>query len=87
MYKIIASDIKDGAILEREDGSLCYSSLWPPVREEELREFREDEVEEYIEDGFVAHTPPTPVEKLEDWPAAAAAYEKRYKESHASAAA
>lgn len=89
MYEIIASDEGDGAILrKKKDGKLCYSSLWMPILEKNLQGFREGQVKVYIDrSGFIPHNPPTPVEKLEDWPKAATEYEERYKKAHATAAA
>ena len=89
MYQIIASDMKDGAILRKEDGKLCYSSLWMQgmrVTEEDLQGFREGAVEGDIEDGYVPHVPPTIVEKLEDWPKAATEYEEHYRKTHTTVA-
>lgn len=81
MYKIIAADSKEGAILQKENGEFCFYSLWFfPVREKWLQGFREGEIEVFIERGAVIrHTPPTLVEKLEDWPKVAAEYEAAHK--------
>jgi len=90
MYYIIASCGDEGAILKKDD-KLCYSwgpAIWEPVAEKNLQGFREGEIDVYVErSGFIRHTPPTPVEKLEDWPVAAAEYEERYKKAHATRAA
>lgn len=89
MYQIIASHGNRGAILKKDD-KLCYSwgpDIWEPISEKNLQGFREGEIEGYIEDGYIPHTPPTSVEKLEDWPKAAAEYEERYKKTHATAVA
>jgi len=83
MYKIIASDSnpRGGAILQKENGEFCFSHLMLPVREEWLQGFREGEIKVFIErDKLVPHTPPTVVEKLEDWPKVAAEYEKQWHE-------
>ena len=90
MYKIIASDSNPrcGAILQKENGEFCFSSLMLPVREELLQGFREGEINVFIErDKLVPHTPPTVVEKLEDWPKAAAEYEEHYRKTHITVAA
>lgn len=90
MYEIIASHGNRGAILKK-DGKLCYSwgpDIWEPISEKDLQGCREGEVKVYIErGGYIPHTPPTPVEKLEDWPKSAAEYEERYKKAHTVAAA
>lgn len=81
MYKIIAADSKEGAILQKENGEFCFYSLWFfPVREKWLQGFRKSEIEVFVERGAVIrHNPPTPVEKLEDWPKVAAQYEAAHK--------
>ncbi|MCR4306725.1 MAG: hypothetical protein NUV42_02025 [Candidatus Yonathbacteria bacterium] len=89
-YVIIASLGEEGAILKKGD-QLYYSwgpAIWEPVEEKNLQRVREGEVKVYIErDRFIPHTPPTPVEKLEDWPKVAAEYEERYKKAHTTVAA
>lgn len=84
MYKIIAADSKEGAILQKENGEFYFYSLWFfPVREKWLQGFRKSEIEVFIERGAVMrHNPPTPVEKLEDWPKAAEEYEQRWHKTH-----
>lgn len=92
MYQIIASRGKYTAILKK--GTELYHSWGPAVgimwetTEENLQPMREGEVRIFIErDRYIPHTPPTPVENLEDWPKAAAEYEERYKKAHAPVAA
>lgn len=81
-YEIVASRGNMGAILKK-DGKLYYSwgpDIWEPIAEKDLQDFRAGEVQVYIErGGYIPHNPPTPVEKLEDWPKAAAKYEAAHK--------
>jgi len=83
MYKIIASDPREGAILQKENGEFCFSSLWLPVREEWLQGFREGEIKVFVErGGLIRHKPPTLVEKFEDWPKEAVKYEASHKRTY-----
>ncbi|MDO8572847.1 MAG: hypothetical protein Q7S11_03735 [bacterium] len=91
MYEIIASDGNEAAFLKKNDK--LYFSWGPDMLggsplEKNLQGACEEEVAVFIErDGFILHTPPTPMEKLEDWEKTIPEYEKRYKKKHVSQAA
>lgn len=81
MYYIVASLEDRGAFVRNEAGKLFYS-LGPQftrVSEDSsfFREAHEGEIHGYVADGYILHDPPTKIEKLEDWPEAAARYEKQ----------
>ena len=73
MYKIVASDRLKTAVLEKENGELCFS--WGPgmvrttIKEEDLRPVRKSWFP-HLTKYFIHHDPPIEIEKLEDWPSA-----------------
>jgi len=88
MYKIIASEYPVGAVVEK-DGKLLYSMgprFLQHTRERDLRPIDEGDVRMFERDGFIRHEPPTEVQELVNWPAAAEAYEEEARK-HAKVSA
>ena len=79
MYRIMASKGRKSAILEK-DGEF-YGSIGPEriyrLSEKDLRPISKISLEEAIKGDFIPHDPPTEIERFEDWPDAAVAYEAR----------
>lgn len=73
MYKVIASNRLRAAVLEKENGELCFS--WGPdmvrttIKEEDLQKVHPNEMP-HLTRYYVQHDPPIEIEKLEDWPSA-----------------
>ncbi|HEC30680.1 MAG TPA: hypothetical protein ENI66_01545 [Candidatus Yonathbacteria bacterium] len=88
MYKIIASEYPEGAIVEI-DGKLFYSMgprLLQSTRERDLQESDEGDLRSMIRDGFIRHEPPTEVEDIREVHEAAKAYEESVRiREHAKA--